>query len=432
MMDQNVLPFKLEKTEEAITAHAGLLLAQEFHAGLGLGRLVDEFLPAPGSGRGHKPSEFVEPLVLLLQGGGRDLADLRVIAQDRVLREVGGLKRVPAESTVGDWLRRAGANPWSMEGLSRVQEKITEVRLLEGAIREFTLDPDTTIIEADKGDATMAYDGTVGYQPMVGFLAEYRWLVHEEFRPGSMSPGAGAVAFIQACQKRTPEGTRISRLRSDSAFYNHEVTDYCEEQGIQFVIGAHWDTAVKEIYGRIGEDEWTSFVAEGSGQLREAAEAVHTFNQGHSSFRLIFVRDVEPMLFEEIRGRALITNIPLEAMDAIAVVKFYNQRGTAENFIREVKYGAGMLDMPCGQFEANAAWFRIGALAYNLFLMQQAFGLPPELRHVSMGTIRWQFYQVAGRLVRHARQFILRVATDAATFAVFLQLRAAAAAFASP
>ena len=46
-------------------------------------------------------------------------------------------------------------------------------------------------------------------------------------------------------------------------------------------------------------------------------------------------------------------------------------------------------DLPAGkaagaandQEHANAAWFRIGALAYNLFLMQQAFALPPELLH---------------------------------------------------
>ena len=47
--------------------------------------------------------------------------------------------------------------------------------------------------------------------------------------------------------------------------------------------------------------------------------------------------------------------------------------------------------------------------------MQQAFGLPPELRHATVGTGRWRLYQAAARLVRHARRLILKVATDAAT-----------------
>lgn len=433
-MNESVLPFKLEKSKAMLTAHAGLLLAQEYHKGLRLDRLVDQCVPAAGSGRGHRPSEFVMPLVLMLQGGGRNLADLGVIADDCVLRRVGGLSRVPASCTVGDWLRRMGGSGPSMRGLSKVNQGLTETRLLEGSQSGFTLDVDATIIEAEKGDGTKAYEGTVGYQPMLGFLFEYKWLLHEEFRTGSASPSAGAVGFIQACQSRMAEGSRIKRLRSDSAFYNHEVTDHCEQEGISYVIGAGWDKAVKESYHTIRADQWTSFLAKRSREQREVAETVHTFNQGHTSFRLIFVREVENQesLFEEVRGRALITNIPEEEMDAVAVVEWYNQRGTAENFIKEIKYGTGMLHMPCGQIEANAAWFRIGALAYNLFLMQQAFGLPPELSQVNLGTLRWRFYQTAARLVRHARQWIVKVAVDAQTFAAMSQMRTASSEFAFP
>jgi len=49
MIEQNVLPFKLELTDEELTPHAGLIVAHEFHLGLGLDRLVDEHLPSPGS-----------------------------------------------------------------------------------------------------------------------------------------------------------------------------------------------------------------------------------------------------------------------------------------------------------------------------------------------------------------------------------------------
>jgi len=50
------------------------------------------------------------------------------------------------------------------------------------------------------------------------------------------------------------------------------------------------------------------------------------------------------------------------------VIKWYNKRGDhSENRIKELKIGFGMERMPCGQFEANAVFFRIGILAYNLF-----------------------------------------------------------------
>jgi len=50
------------------------------------------------------------------------------------------------------------------------------------------------------------------------------------------------------------------------------------------------------------------------------------------------------------------------------VVQWYNQRGEcSENRIKELKIGFGMERMPCGQLNANAMFFRIGTLAYNLF-----------------------------------------------------------------
>jgi hypothetical protein len=117
-------------------------------------------------------------------------------------------------------------------------------------------------------------------------------------------------------------------------------------------------------------------------------------------------------------------------MGTAEVVEFYHQRATAENYIKEVKYGVGMRRMPSGQIEANAAWFRIGALAYNLFLLSQTLALPADLQHVFVGTIRWRLYQQAARVVHHARQLIVKVAVDQPTFAILKRWRRQAAAFA--
>jgi len=435
MIDETVLPFKLELTNEKLTAHAGLAVAHEFHLGLGLDRLVDERLPGPGSNRGYRPSEVVLPLVLMLQGGGRDLEDIAVIARDEALRAAAGLVKMPASTTLGDWLRRTGESQAAMSGLAVVQDGLTACRHKPDARTDYTLDVDTTIIEAHKQDATRAYEGTVGYQPMVGFLDETRWLLHDEFRTGSASPQAGGVEFITTCRRRMPSGKRIAEVRSDSAFYNHEVTDYCHGEKIIYTIGADWDPAVQTAYDAIPLDAWTPMPSEKGEPVCEAAETVHTFNAGHHSFRLVFVRDIDTQghLFAGTRrGRGIITNAPAEKRNAAEVVAHYNRRGTMENHIKELKHGFGMHSLPCGQQAANAAWFRIGALAYNLFLFEQAFGLPPELLHATVATVRWRLYQVAARLVRHARSIILKVATDAATFAILSDLRFAARSMAFP
>jgi hypothetical protein len=77
MIQQTVFTFKIERTKERLTAHGGLALIAEFNYGMGLREMTDRYLPAPESNRGYVPSKIVNAVVLMLQGGGRALEDLR-------------------------------------------------------------------------------------------------------------------------------------------------------------------------------------------------------------------------------------------------------------------------------------------------------------------------------------------------------------------
>jgi hypothetical protein len=118
MIPKTVLPFKLETTSDSITSHAGLALLGEFAQGIGLSDLVDGHLPLPGSGAGYRPSQFVMPLVLMLNGGGQALEDLRQVRQDTALRDLLALDRIPSSDAVGNWLRRVGMSG-GLYGLDR-------------------------------------------------------------------------------------------------------------------------------------------------------------------------------------------------------------------------------------------------------------------------------------------------------------------------
>ena len=79
--------------------------------------------------------------------------------------------------------------------------------------------------------------------------------------------------------------------------------------------------------------------------------------------------------------------------------------------------------MPCGQFGANAVFFRIGVIAYNLFIGFKRCLCPPSWWHHTIATVRWKMIQVAGRIVRHAKQVFLRLAVDAETLTLFRDIR---------
>ena len=79
--------------------------------------------------------------------------------------------------------------------------------------------------------------------------------------------------------------------------------------------------------------------------------------------------------------------------------------------------------MPCGETYANAVFFRIGIIAYNLFLAMKLLALSPWHRSLTISTVRWKLYQVAGVVVNHARQLVLKLAAPIDKIALFHKFR---------
>jgi len=259
MIRQTILPFKLEMTRDMITPHAGLALLGEFAVGLGLLQSADRNLPTPGSGAGYNPSEYIFPLMLMLNGGGRSLEDSRQIRGDEGLREILPLARIPSSDAFGDWLRGMGING-GLSGLEQVNRKLLKRGMKYDGIKGYTLDIDATGIEAEKQSAKMTYKGFKGYMPIVGHLTQNGLVVGDEFREGNESPAARNLSFIKHCARQMPKGKKITALRSDSAAYQADVINYCEEEGIQFAIGADLDEAVLEAIRTIPHQEWKPYI----------------------------------------------------------------------------------------------------------------------------------------------------------------------------
>lgn len=406
MMPQNLLPFKLEKTTDEMTPHAGLALFGEFVRSLNILDEIDRIFPLPGSPIGYSASEFIEPLLLMLHGGGKALDDLRQIQLDTGLLRLLEIEKVPSSDATGDWLRRQGKENRGLKALESIKRGLLARALNQEATETYTLDIDATEIVAEKHDAKKTYKGEIGYMPLVGHLAENGLVIGDEFRDGNESPQTGNLEFIKDCSRQLPKWKRIGAFRSDSAAYQASIINYCEENNILFAIGADLDGAVKTAIKGIPEEEWQPH---GNGHI---AETVHSMGDTKKSFRLIVIRRPAQMTLEgEVkmvdRYKAIATN---RVEEPKIVEEWYNQRGeTSENRIKELKLGFGMERMPCGTKEANAVFFRIGVLAYNLFVLFRDWAFPGEMQKHQVGTIRWRFYEVAGKVVTHAGSLFLKV-----------------------
>ena len=91
------------------------------------------------------------------------------------------------------------------------------------------------------------------------------------------------------------------------------------------------------------------------------------------------------------------------------IIKLHRQRGeTSENKIKELKNGFNMSYLPSSSLQANAFYFYIGTLAYNLFLLFKQI-LNTNLQKHTVKTIRYKLYNIAGKVISHARDTILKV-----------------------
>ncbi len=89
------------------------------------------------------------------------------------------------------------------------------------------------------------------------------------------------------------------------------------------------------------------------------------------------LRDVQQLAGHANLGRA-----------AERVVAFYNQRGTAEQHIKEGKNAIQWTRLSCRKFRDNEVRLQLHALAYNLANFMRTLALPKEVEHWSLTTLR--------------------------------------------
>jgi len=260
-------------------------------------------------------------------------------------------------------------------------------------------------------------------QPILGFIAENGVCLSYEFREGNVVAGARAVEFLEECERVLPEGKEVRTIRSDSAFYQAEVLNWCEERGKSYTITAGKDKGVLEAIATVRD--WKKLCTlEDEEMDREVGTAIHIMQKTEQAFRLVVQRwkNAQRDLFkpEDWCYHVIATN--LDDLTPEEVVWWHNQRGQAENFIKELKSGFGMEQMPSGVFSANALYFGLGVLAYTAQALKLFF-LDKEWRRHTIGTLRWRLVEIAGKVIRHGRQLILKLAVPLEKLEVLLRIR---------
>ncbi len=117
----------------------------------------------------------------------------------------------------------------------------------------------------------------------------------------------------------------------------------------------------------------------------------------------------------------IVTNL---SRPAEGVVAFYNQRGKAEQYIKEGKNAIKWTRLSCHKFRDNAVRLQLHALAYNLANFMRTLALPEEVEHWSLTTLREKLVKIGAKVVSHGRYVTFQLAEVAVSINLFRKILA--------
>lgn len=428
--------FKLMETKDKLTAASGLATIMEIFDESPLSKGFREALPVRCTANGRSGGSYRLGLIQLNSFiyGHDSLDDLEEFRDDPLL-EAALRGEVPAPRTIGDFLRdfmtenHRSMNQYLSTMSRSIRRQLIEVQPEEHKPKKaLSIDVDSTQHE-QSGEkiegCAYNYKNIWGLYSEVAF-DELGFCHGVELSPGNTKPGSTCVPLIEQCFS----GTKFSEekfFRADSAYCWQDPIQALIRLGVTYTIAAHdgttgWRSHIDEI------TDWQPWVysqeqikkAERKKEILPKLEIGRFYWQPSwaENLRIAVIvkrtwKEPEQLGMLSLPGEwnyyGIITNWNLFQHSVQEVMEFYLNRGNAENFIREEKYGFDLLHMPCLAMNANFAFLQLAVVAHNI-LRWVALVQKPDKPHFSK-KIRRRYIYIPGKIIQHARQLILKVPT---------------------
>jgi Transposase DDE domain group 1 len=414
---------KLEFHGARITSDGGLLAYRELDDALGLTDIaITKLLDGRrGKNTRHELSGLFRQAVFGRLAGYEDVNDAERLAQDPAMRAIVGRdgfdRAVASSSQMGrfetEWLA-TDANQEALTNLSGTWiDRVHARKPPEGII----LDMDSSESPTHGQQEGSAYNGHFGctcYHPLFVFN-QFGDLERSLLRAGHVHSAEDWRRVLEPVIVRYRKRDINLNFRADAAFAKPEVYEFLEGEDIRYairlpanqVLQRRIEHLLTRPVGRPPKKPIVSYAsfryqAKGWTQARRVVAKVE-WHQGELYPRVGFI----------------VTNL---TRPPARVVKFYNGRGTAEQWIKEGKNAIRWTRLSCHAFRHNAVRLQLHALAYNLANFLRTLALPKEIEHWSLTTLREKLVKIGARIVRHGRYVVFQLAEVAVPRALFAEI----------
>ena len=402
-----------------VTSDGGLLLVRELDERLGLSELISEHLTDSRGKNTQLPmADLLRQSVYSRLAGYEDVNDAERLARDPTFRLMGSERiwerGAALTSRVQSFETELLTQEENLAGLTAINRGlIAKVEIIDSPQR-VVLDMDSTEIPVYGQQESSSYNGhfeSTCYHPLLLFNGEGDCLA-AKLRPGNVhSAEDWAELLLPEIEHQQELGKEVV-FRADAAFAKPEIYEALEERGVKYAIripaNDSLERDIAELLTRpVGRPShkpvvWYKGFLYQAASWRTARRVVAKveFHAGELFPRVGFI----------------VTN--LEAPSR-SVVRFYNKRGTAEQWIKEGKQAVKMTRLSCHRFRSNQVRLGLSVLAYNLGNLWRRLALPKRIENWSLTSLQQRLVKTGGRLVKHARYYWLLLAESHLTRRLF-------------
>ena len=285
---------------------------------------------------------------------------------------------------------------------------------LRQPLRELILDMDSSVSETYGEQEGSAYNGHFGctcYHPLFLFN-QFGDLEYAMLRRGNKASAKYWRRILLPVIERYRRCDIPKFFRGDAAFALPKLMRMLEDEGYQYAIRIKCNAVLE----RKIEHLLTRPVGRPS---HKPKVFYHSFQYQAKSWRRPrrVVAKIEWHAGELFpRVGFIVTNLAKHSKN---VVKFYNGRSTAEQWIKEGKNAVKWTKLSCRTFKDNQTRMQLFALAYNQGNFLRRLALPRDVEHWSLTTLREKLVKIGAKVTRHAKYVTFQLAEVSVTRGLF-------------
>jgi len=371
----------------------------------------------------HSIRELVEQRILLMALGYEDCNDADFLRKDPLIKTV--LSRLPESG------KDLGSQPTlsrlenavSAREIVRLQKLLLELyvqKVKKRGQKEVVLDIDTTDDETHGEQECSLFNGfyqETMYSELLVFDGDSGDLISAQLRPGNWHCSRDSFQAIRrivlALKKECPD-IKIT-VRGDSGFGVPEMMDFCELEGIGYIIGIKGNIRLKQKTKKLEK--------RAKARYGKSGRTVLLF--GNYEYKAVNWKGKRRGFAKVECGagglsvRYVITNLKIRSPKK--GYKYYGQRGQMENYIKDFKNEIKSGRLSCSLYLANYFRLMLTAFAYVVMQTIRETLVGTELEKAQTGTIRLKLFKVGAMVLESVRRVLINLSTNFPMRKIFLR-----------